>query len=74
MRSCELGVEKVEALPQFPEKVQSRCKTVKKKKEKKEKECSVLMFCIVKPLKTDLYHSSITKASNSTQGMNQCCL
>lgn len=37
MRSCELGVEKVEALPQFPKKVQSRCKTVKKRKKRKKK-------------------------------------
>lgn len=37
MRSCELGVEKVEALPQFPKKVQSHCKTVKKKKKRKKK-------------------------------------
>lgn len=37
MRLCELGVEKVEALPQFPKKVQSRCKTVKKKKKRKKK-------------------------------------
>lgn len=46
MRSCELGVKKVEALPQFPKKVQSRCKTVKKKrKERKRMQCFNVLHC-----------------------------